>query len=181
MRDFVHKRIVLQISMLLLAAVVVLAACAPDPRAQLISPDMVPVGAGEEFVRPTPTPVPSIADLSEEEILAGLPDDVLAAFPGDPAAGEQLSLLNGCVGCHALDPANVAVAPSWHNMANVAVARKPDMSPAAYLYESIVEPNAYVVQGYPSGVMPQNYEQTLTTEQIVDIIAYMLTLRGNSQ
>jgi mono/diheme cytochrome c family protein len=181
MRDFFHKRMILHVTLLILAAVILLAACAPNPRAQLISPNMVPEGAGGEFVRPTPTPVPSIADLSEEEILAGLPDDVLAAFPGDPASGQQLAVLNGCVGCHQLDPTQAVTAPSWHNMANVAVARRPGMSPAAYLYESIVEPNAYIVQGYPAGIMPQNYDQSLTTEQIVDIIAYMLTLRGNGQ
>ena len=52
----------------------VVSACAPNPRLQLISPNMVVLAEGETFVPPTPTPRPRIAGLSDEEILAGLPE-----------------------------------------------------------------------------------------------------------
>ncbi len=157
-----------------------LVACAPDPQAQLISPDMAPIAAGEEFVPPTPTPVPDLAALSDEEIVAGLPEEVLAAFPGDPANGQELSVLNGCTGCHQLDPDNVAVAPSWYNIGNVAITRDPDVGPATYLYESIVNPNQYIVEGYNANIMPQTYEEALSVEQLTDIVSYLLTLRGDA-
>lgn len=182
MGHFLYTRWRLTVVILVLAVIGVFAACAPNPQAQLISPDMVPEGAGGEFVRPTPTPIPNIADLSEDQIVAGMPDDALAAFPGDPASGEQLVTVNGCIGCHNLDPANAVVAPTWDNVANTAIIRNPgEEGPAAYLYQSIVAPNEYIVPGYNAGVMPQTYADTLTTEQIVDIVSYLLTLRGDAE
>ncbi len=165
-----------------LAGIVLLAlvvgACAPDPSTTLISPDMPPEGAEEEFVPPTPTPLPDITQLTEEEIYAGLPEEIAALMPGDPARGAELAQLNGCVGCHSLDPNQTAIAPSWANMANLAVTRKPDMGPAAYLYESIVDPDVYVVDGYSAGIMPSNFGEILSPQDLADLIAYLLTLRG---
>jgi mono/diheme cytochrome c family protein len=46
-----------------------------------------------------------------------------------------------------------------------------------YLHESVVEPNAYVVEGFPANVMPTNYGSQLTDQQITDLVAYMLTLK----
>jgi hypothetical protein len=34
------------------------------------------------------------------------------------------------------------------------------------------------VEGFQPNLMPQIYEMTLSQEQLADIIAYMLTLRG---
>ncbi|RME64753.1 MAG: cytochrome c [Caldilineae bacterium] len=168
----------LMLTALVLIGLFVVAACAPDPQAQLISPDMLPEDMGEDFVPPTPTPEPSIANLSEEEIYAGLPEEILALMPGDPAKGQELTVVNGCVGCHNLDPAQAAVAPTWHNVADTAVTRIPGMSPGRYLYESITAPNNFVVEGYPSGVMPQTYGETLSPQDLADILTYLLSLHG---
>jgi hypothetical protein len=48
------------------------------------------------------------------------------------------------------------------------------MAPADYLHQSIMEPSAFVVEGYPD-VMPHTYGETLTEQQISDLIAYLLT------
>ncbi len=162
----------------MLLAVALFAACTPNPRAQLISPDMVPSGVGEEFVRPTPTPVPNIADLSPEQISVGLSDEVLAAFPGEASAGEQLTVANGCLGCHNIDPAVQGAGPTWYNLANTAIVRVPTYGPAGYIYHSIVNPNEYVVPGYTAGIMPQNYGELLTPEQLADVVTYLLTLQA---
>lgn len=45
----------------------------------------------------------------------------------------------------------------------------------AYIIESILKPNAKVVEGYPEGTMPP-YEGLVTDEQIQDLIAYIKTL-----
>lgn len=163
---------------IVLILALVLGACTPNPETALISPNMPPEGAGEEFVPPTPTPMPDITTLSEEEIYAGLPEEIAALMPGDPQRGAELVQANGCTGCHSLDPNQTAVAPSWYNIANVAITRKEGMGPAAYLYESIVDPNAYVVEGYSAGIMPPNFGETLSPQDLADIVAYLLTLRG---
>ena len=181
MGHFLHNHRLQTVVTLLLIFIAVLSACAPNPRGQLISPNMVPEGAGEEFVLPTPTPIPNIAELSEEQIAAGLPEDVLAGFPGDAANGQQLTVANACIGCHQPDPNFQGAGPTWYNLANTAIVRKSGMGPAAYLHESITDPNAHIVQGFPPGVMPQTYAETLSAEQLADIITYLLTLRGDAE
>jgi mono/diheme cytochrome c family protein len=182
MGQLLHSRMRFSVIILLLMLIGIFAACAPNPRGQLISPNMVPEGSGQVFVPPTPTPIPNIAELSEEEVLRGLaPDFVTLLASADPMSGQQLSTANGCFGCHNLDPSQVVVAPSWYNMANTAIIRNPaSEGPAAYLYHSIVAPNDYLVQGYNAGLMPQNYQDTLSSEQLADMVAYLLTLRGDA-
>ena len=45
-----------------------------------------------------------------------------------------------------------------------------------YLIESIVMPNVFVVSGYEAGIMPQDFAQRLTAQQVADLIAYMETM-----
>ncbi|WP_345323774.1 hypothetical protein [Candidatus Villigracilis proximus] len=40
-----------------------------------------------------------------------------------------------------------------------------------------MEPNAFIVPGYPSGQMIQNFGQILTEEQINDLIAFLMTMQ----
>jgi hypothetical protein len=44
-----------------------------------------------------------------------------------------------------------------------------------YIYESILRPNAYVVDGFQKGLMPQTFETTLTPQQLADLLAFLLT------
>lgn len=162
----------------LLLVLFALGACAPDPQAQLISPDMVDLVEGESFVPPTVTPEPRLANLTDEQIYAGLPAGVASAMPGSATSGEALAVANGCLGCHQLNDSQLAVAPSWANMGDVAVARAQQLQlagPAEYLYQSIVQPNVYIVEGYNIGVMPQTYGDTLSEQDLADIITYLLS------
>lgn len=171
----------LVLALIALAISLTVAACSPDPQTQLISPNMAPPSFGADIEIPTPTPQPRIADLSEEEILAGLEPSLVSLYPGDPDRGEAIAAGSAvvgvnCVSCHRLDNSAVAVAPSWGNMANVAITRKPSLGPAAYLYESIVDPNVFMVSGYAVNVMPQNYDALMTDQDLMDLVTYLLTL-----
>jgi mono/diheme cytochrome c family protein len=164
----------------LLVVGLMLAGCAPDANARLISPELgaqlYAAEANEEVVvEPTAVPL-RFADLTPEQVTAGLPEDFAAALANaDPGRGETVALANGCGGCHNVDPAIVMTGPTWHNMADTAASRQPDQGPATYIYTSIVQPNAYVVPDYPSGVMPQNYEDVIPTEDLANLVAYLLT------
>ncbi|MCB0157073.1 MAG: c-type cytochrome [Caldilineaceae bacterium] len=177
---FLHRgRVALFIGLLALLSIG-LAACKPDASADIISPGlgerMIAARTSGAVVAAEPTPMPVLADLTPEEIYAGLPDDVLAAVQNaDPAAGETLALSNGCVGCHSLDPAAQMTGPTWYNIGNTAVSRVPGESPAAYLYHSIIEPNAHVVEGYPQGIMPQTYADSLSVDDLGTLVAYLLS------
>jgi hypothetical protein len=53
----------------------------------------------------------------------------------------------------------------------------PGQTAEEYLTDCIINPNAYVVDGFPSGVMYQKYKDVLTDEQVRDVIAYLSTLK----
>lgn len=176
-------RLALLITFLLLLALGV-AACRPDARSAIISPQLGEQLAAQEagaqiVIQPTPEPL-TLAQLTEEEIYEGLPDDLLAlVMNADVANGQTVALVNGCVGCHAMDPAVQMSGPTWHNLGDTSANRIPGMSPAYYIWESIVLPNAYIVSGYPANVMPANYDDTISDEDMADLVAYLLAQHGN--
>ncbi len=104
---------------------------------------------------------------------------------GDPERGrrlffEQLPGENtGCRLCHSLEPGVTLVGPSLAGIADRAAYRIPGMKAVEYLYQSIVDPDAYVVPGYPAGVMPPNYREFLSEEEIQDLVAFLLTLHAS--
>lgn len=101
----------------------------------------------------------------------------------DPKAGEQIYYENaagvnaGCRICHSLEKNEVIIGPSFYGVADRAGDRVPGLTAEEYLRQSIIEPNAFVVPGYPSGQMIQNFGQILTEEQIADLIAFLMTMK----
>jgi len=96
--------------------------------------------------------------------------------PGDAAAGQLVFQgAGGCTACHSLEAGVAGVGPSQNGISQRAATTKPDYSAHAYIYESIVNPNAYVVTGFQQGIMPQTFRQTLTPQQIADVIAFLMT------
>ncbi|MCB9111909.1 MAG: 4Fe-4S dicluster domain-containing protein [Anaerolineales bacterium] len=101
----------------------------------------------------------------------------------DPKAGERIynetaSGVNaGCRICHSLQKDERIIGPSFYGIADRAGNRVPGLTAEEYLHQSIVEPNAFVVPGYPSGQMIQNFGDILTEEQIEDLIAFLMTMK----
>ncbi len=91
----------------------------------------------------------------------------------DPANGASLIEQYECVACHRLAVANNS-APPFVDVAERAATRRPPLTAAAYIYELIVHPAAFVVAGYNT-VMPQNFRDRLSDRELGDIIAYLLT------
>ena len=101
----------------------------------------------------------------------GIVEKILAQ--ANPVLGAQLVEQNGCTACHREGAVN-KVAPAFAGLAERAPARRPPLTAAAYIYESITNPSAFIVEGY-NPAMPQNFLQSLTNRQLGDIIAYLLT------
>ncbi len=93
----------------------------------------------------------------------------------DPARGEPLIVQMDCAACH-ISAAGVGIAPAFEGIAERAGTRRSPLIAAEYIYESILYPTRFVVEGY-AGSMPQNYAERLSDEQLGDIIAYLLTLK----
>ena len=104
--------------------------------------------------------------------------EVAAALAGASAAeGEALVEAFQCGACHVAGEGRVA--PSFSGLAARAATRRPPLSAAQYLYESIVSPSAYLVEEY-ANAMPANFADRLTQAQIGHIIAYLLLTSGGS-
>ena len=98
------------------------------------------------------------------------------ATGGDPmvARGMELSRQLGCLACHSLDGAR-GVGPTWKGMYNRAETLTDGSTvtaDAAYLKESIVKPNAKLVEGYA----PVMAAYPLSDDDLEAFMAYFMTL-----
>jgi mono/diheme cytochrome c family protein len=103
-----------------------------------------------------------------------LPTTAPSRPSGNLAAGKALFTSSGCIACHTYAAAGstATVGPNLDNLA--ADAHKANRGPVeAYATESIEDPNAYVAPGFPPGVMPPNFGDTLSKSQIADLVAFL--------
>ena len=86
---------------------------------------------------------------------------------GSAEAGKAVFAGQGCGNCHTFAPAGSSgtIGP---NLGEVLAGKD-----AAFIRESIVEPNAEVASGYSAGVMPQTYGDQLSPKQLDDLVAFL--------
>lgn len=90
---------------------------------------------------------------------------------------QQLTGAPTCSTCHVVNPGEEEiVAPNLSGIALRAGQRVLDQSAEDYLYASIVDPYAYVINGYQDSIMVRNYGDLLTEQQLADLVAYLMTL-----
>jgi cytochrome c2 len=97
---------------------------------------------------------------------AGVPGAAPPKVPGGP--GAQVFANNGCGGCHALAEAKSG-GVTGPNLDEVL----PGQS-MAMVHESIVDPNKKLAKGYPPNVMPPDYEQTMSPQELDDLVQYLI-------
>ncbi len=88
----------------------------------------------------------------------------------DASQAPALLESKACLACHS----QPSIAPPLVNAAALAAARRPPLSTAAYLYEAIVYPNAYILPGYQPTMPLPNLEPA----ELAAIIAYLLDEAG---
>jgi cytochrome c oxidase subunit 2 len=83
------------------------------------------------------------------------------------ADGRRVFASNGCGGCHTLTAANTTgtIGP------NLDTALKGQDE--AKIKEDIVDPNAEITKGYGANIMPPNFEQTLSPEELAALVKYL--------
>jgi mono/diheme cytochrome c family protein len=88
---------------------------------------------------------------------------------GNSQAGKAVFEANGCGSCHTFSPAGSTgtVGPDLDN----ALKGKD----AAFIHQSIVDPNAEITSGYQAGVMPQTFGQQLSQKQLNDLVAFLMS------
>jgi mono/diheme cytochrome c family protein len=103
---------------------------------------------------------------------AGVPGAAPPKVPGGP--GAQVFANNGCGNCHTF-----AAAESGGVTGPNLDEELPGESEAA-VREMIVDPNAEIAKGYPPNVMPPNYEQVLSSQELEDLVKYLLENAGGA-
>ncbi|MFN2236647.1 MAG: c-type cytochrome [Anaerolineales bacterium] len=83
----------------------------------------------------------------------------------------------GCITCHSLEPGVIIIGPSVAGIASRAGQMVSGLSAEEYLRQSIVDPNAYLVPGFPTDTMPPVWGERLSEKQVDELVAYMLTLK----
>jgi mono/diheme cytochrome c family protein len=101
--------------------------------------------------------------------------EIVSPVSDDPVVrGELVYKNNGCGGCHALGSLSTgAVGPNLTQIGSVAETREDGVSAEEYIRQSIINPNAYVVEGYQPDIMPKNFGEVLTPENLDDLIAFL--------
>jgi ferredoxin/mono/diheme cytochrome c family protein len=118
--------------------------------------------------------------------LGGAQRLVVSAVDVPPPAGVDegrdvfTSRLAACDVCHSTEPGDDGVGPSLAGIGDRAAERVPGLDAETYLRRSILDPDAYIVDGYRSGQMLDIYEERLGSEQIDALIEYLMSLRGGA-
>ena len=89
---------------------------------------------------------------------------------GDPAAGKEIFMATAqppCGSCHTLAEASATgtVGPDLDQ-----VLQGKD---AAFIHESIVDPEAEIAPGFTGGIMPATYGDQLDDQQLADLVAFL--------
>jgi mono/diheme cytochrome c family protein len=100
----------------------------------------------------------------------GAPAEV--KLPGDPKAGEAVFAGKGaCVACHTAG--KVGAGKVGPDLSQIAKIQTPD-----YIMKKVLDPAGMgTVAGFPKGVMPPTFGQTLTAKEYTDLVAFLLTLK----
>jgi nitric oxide reductase subunit C len=102
-----------------------------------------------------------------------------SASPADPSGvdlelGQRMFQAN-CSSCHSTEKDMVLVGPSIAGLASRAGNTVAGLDAEAYIRQSILEPEAYQNEGFPSNIMPATYGQQLSEEDINALVSYLLT------
>lgn len=146
----------------------------PVPPTDTPEPTAVPPTDTPEPTEALPTDTPEPTDIPVTNTPEASSVDPTSI--GDPENGQQLFTANACVGCHNIEVDAVLVGPSLLNVKDRAGERVEGQTAVEYIRNSIINPNDYLVEGFPAGQMPQTYGTTLSEQQINDLIAYLFTL-----
>lgn len=110
------------------------------------------------------------------------PIPVSQSAAGDPLRGEAIfragvSDAPPCSTCHLVrkGAAGFSLAPNLSGVAARAATRIDGMTAAAYIEDSILNPQNYVVPGYHVSMYTE-YATYLSPQDIADLVAYLLTL-----
>jgi mono/diheme cytochrome c family protein len=101
---------------------------------------------------------------------AGVPGAAPPEVEG--GAGAQVFANKGCGSCHTLAAANSG-GTTGPDLDEVLPGQEESM-----IEESIVDPEAEIAKGYPAGVMPQNFGESISPEELKELVKFLSESAG---
>ncbi len=97
-------------------------------------------------------------------------------LPGDPKAGQAVFMGKGaCIACHKAGA--IGASPVGPDLSQIARIQTPE-----YIMAKILDPAGMgTVAGYLPNVMPPTLGQSLSAREYVDLVSFLLTLKGESK
>jgi mono/diheme cytochrome c family protein len=111
---------------------------------------------------PEPEPPPPPGETEQQP-----PPPMRTEPSGSPEAGKAVFAAQGCGGCHTFATAGSS-GSTGPNLDETLSGKD-----AAFVRQSIVDPDAEIAQGFGPGVMPQTYEDQLSAAQLDDLVAFL--------
>jgi mono/diheme cytochrome c family protein len=96
-------------------------------------------------------------------------------LPGDAKAGQAVFTGKGaCIACHKAGA--IGASPVGPDLSNIAGSQTPE-----YIMGKILDPASKgTVSGFPPNVMPKTFGQQLTAKEYLDLVSFLLTLKGGA-
>ena len=96
---------------------------------------------------------------------------------GNAAAGQSVFASNGCATCHTFAPAHATgtIGPNLDTAPSSDAKADNNMALAAFIKESIADPDAYIAKGFSKGIMPTTFGKSLSSTQLNDLVAFILS------
>ncbi|PID87170.1 MAG: hypothetical protein CSB13_00770 [Chloroflexi bacterium] len=164
--------------------------CQPDPEPGINPCETIlearPAG---ELVQPTEEELAAIptatATAVSQETATPAPTNTPRPVEGEDA--EDIILNSGCGSCHQIGNLGEGhkVGPDLSNIGSIAAERIDGMSAEEYIFESITDPNAFILADCPNGpclpnIMPRDYTNRLSSGQIDLMIEFLLEQQAES-
>lgn len=148
------------------------------------SPTPVLVGSsqGSGVLSPIPTSIPDETPQTKLKPTT-LPHSTSAAAstasnetPGNAEMGKEVfetASPISCQTCHSLD-GTTGLGPSLGGIATLGAERIQGTSASDYIRQSILNPGFFVLDGYTDGLMPSNFADTLSTDDVTNLVKFLL-------
>lgn len=113
----------------------------------------------------------TVVSPTAESVVGTVPEqtatETIDTSQGDAAAGKEVFMSSGCGGCHTYGPAGTSATIG------------PDLDTALegkdadFVLESIVQPNDEIASGFQANIMPDNFGESLSDQQLADLVAFL--------
>lgn len=149
---------------------------ANKPPVNLSDAEILTVIAYLQSLGGTPTAtMNTVTGYESDEPVSGGAVATATARPSN-LTGEELVTNYGCITCHSFTDPIAMLGPSLHDVG--------DRLSSAQLYESVMEPDATLAEGYAAGLMPVTLNATqfydkVTANELKRIIAYLASRKAS--